>query len=167
MSEWSSLVETSLQFLTQRLSEWAHNLGVTAGVDDTITELKDISPTRKHWFEKSRPLQPPKYIPVSKPPGCGERFITMATWKKQEAVWLWYQPSVFNTGEWYEESPKLAATVSTLPQSQTLPSSYFLSTKLFKFRPWNYRHKDSSVYESLRLNLDTDHSCQVIVMDPD
>uniref|UniRef100_A0A452EZ81 Outer mitochondrial transmembrane helix translocase n=1 Tax=Capra hircus TaxID=9925 RepID=A0A452EZ81_CAPHI len=133
----------------------------STGLDDVITDLKDtvISPIKKnHLFENSRLLQPQKDMLLYGPPGCGKTLIAKATAK---------EPSTL-TDKWYRESQKLAAAVFSLA-IKLQPSTIFID-EIDSF----LRNRSSSDHEattmmkaqfmSLRDGLDTDHSCQVIVM---
>ncbi|CAB1338083.1 unnamed protein product [Coregonus sp. 'balchen'] len=81
-----------------------------------ITELKDtvILPIQKrHLFEGSRLLQPPKGVLLYGPPGCGKTLIAKATAKEAGFRFINLQPSTL-TDKWYGESQKLAAAVFSL-----------------------------------------------------
>uniref|UniRef100_A0A672P1Z6 Outer mitochondrial transmembrane helix translocase n=2 Tax=Sinocyclocheilus grahami TaxID=75366 RepID=A0A672P1Z6_SINGR len=87
-----------------------------AGLDEVITELKDtvILPIQKrHLFEGSRLLQPPKGVLLYGPPGCGKTLIAKATAKEAGFRFINLQPSTL-TDKWYGESQKLAAAVFSL-----------------------------------------------------
>uniref|UniRef100_A0A8C6W2M7 Outer mitochondrial transmembrane helix translocase n=1 Tax=Nannospalax galili TaxID=1026970 RepID=A0A8C6W2M7_NANGA len=87
-----------------------------AGLDDVITDLKDtvILPIKKkHLFENSRLLQPPKGVLLYGPPGCGKTLIAKATAKEAGCRFINLQPSTL-TDKWYGESQKLAAAVFSL-----------------------------------------------------
>ncbi|MBW03268.1 ATPase family AAA domain-containing protein 1, partial [Eschrichtius robustus] len=95
------------------------------GLNDVITDLKDtvILPIKKkHLFENSKLLQPPKGVFLYAPPCCGRTLITKATAKKAGCCFLNLQPSTL-TSKWYGESQKLAAAVFSLamkPQSSII-----------------------------------------------
>uniref|UniRef100_A0A8C6YFP7 Outer mitochondrial transmembrane helix translocase n=2 Tax=Naja naja TaxID=35670 RepID=A0A8C6YFP7_NAJNA len=87
-----------------------------AGLDEVITDLKDtvILPIRKkHLFQNSRLLQPPKGVLLYGPPGCGKTLIAKATAKEAGCRFINLQPSTL-TDKWYGESQKLAAAVFSL-----------------------------------------------------
>jgi ATP-dependent 26S proteasome regulatory subunit len=66
------------------------------GLDDVITDLKDkvIFPIKKkHSFENSRLLQPPKGVLLYGPPGCGKTLIAKATAKGAGCQFINLQPS--------------------------------------------------------------------------
>uniref|UniRef100_A0A8C6CN07 Outer mitochondrial transmembrane helix translocase n=1 Tax=Moschus moschiferus TaxID=68415 RepID=A0A8C6CN07_MOSMO len=137
-----------------------------AGLDDVITDLKDtvILPIKKkHLFENFRLLQPPKGVLLYGPPGCGKTLIDKATAKEAGCR----QPLTL-MDKWYGESQKLAAAVFSLA-IKLQPSIIFID-EIDSF----LRNRSSSDHEgtammkaqfmSLWDGLDTDHSCQVIVM---
>ncbi|KAG8009258.1 ATPase family AAA domain-containing protein 1-B [Nibea albiflora] len=87
-----------------------------AGLDEVITELKEtvILPVQKrHLFQGSRLLQPPKGVLLYGPPGCGKTLIAKATAKEAGFRFINLQPSTL-TDKWYGESQKLAAAVFSL-----------------------------------------------------
>uniref|UniRef100_A0A2K5N4Q2 AAA+ ATPase domain-containing protein n=1 Tax=Cercocebus atys TaxID=9531 RepID=A0A2K5N4Q2_CERAT len=117
-----------------------------AGFDDVITDLKDtvILPIKKkHLFENSRLLQPPKGVLLYEPPGCSQTLIAKATAKEAGCRFINLQPSTL-TNKWYGESQKLAAAIFSLAI--------------------NSDHEATAKFMSLWDGWDTDHSCQVIVM---
>ncbi|MEE6485511.1 hypothetical protein FKM82_014311 [Ascaphus truei] len=141
-----------------------------AGLDDVITDLKDtvILPIRKkHLFENSRLLQPPKGVLLYGPPGCGKTMIAKATAKEAGCRFINLQPSTL-TDKWYGESQKLAAAVFSLAV-KLQPSIIFID-EIDSF----LRSRSSSDHEATAMmkaqfmslwdGLDTDYSCQVIVM---
>ncbi|ELK36151.1 ATPase family AAA domain-containing protein 1 [Myotis davidii] len=193
-----------------------------AGLDDVITDLKDtvILPIKKkHLFENSRLLQPPKAgersysytldrrpvlssggkfvlfdrarsfgagggrplrpsaqlregriwigVLLYGPPGCGKTLIAKATAKEAGCRFINLQPSTL-TDKWYGESQKLAAAVFSLA-IKLQPSIIFID-EIDSF----LRNRSSSDHEATAMmkaqfmslwdGLDTDHSCQVIVM---
>ncbi|KAB1270951.1 ATPase family AAA domain-containing protein 1, partial [Camelus dromedarius] len=166
-----------------------------AGLDDVITDLKDtvILPIKKkHLFENSRLLQPPKGMKTKiweikdkkeiqsnnmgfcfqgvllyGPPGCGKTLIAKATAKEAGCRFINLQPSTL-TDKWYGESQKLAAAVFSLA-IKLQPSIIFID-EIDSF----LRNRSSSDHEATAMmkaqfmslwdGLDTDHSCQVIVM---
>ncbi|KAM4856961.1 outer mitochondrial transmembrane helix translocase-like [Urocitellus parryii] len=141
-----------------------------AGLDDVITDLKDtvILPIKKkHLFENSRLLQPPKGVLLYGPPGCGKILIAKATAKEAGCRFINLQPSTL-TDKWYGESQKLAAAVFSLA-IKLQPSIIFID-EIDSF----LRNRSSSDHEATAMmkaqfmslwdGLDTDHSCQVIVM---
>uniref|UniRef100_A0AAA9SRY0 Outer mitochondrial transmembrane helix translocase n=1 Tax=Bos taurus TaxID=9913 RepID=A0AAA9SRY0_BOVIN len=141
-----------------------------AGLDDVITDLKDtvILPIKKkHLFENSRLLQPPKGVLLYGPPGCGKTLIAKATAKEAGCRFINLQPSTL-TDKWYGESQKLAAAVFSLA-IKLQPSIIFID-EIDSF----LRNRSSSDHEATAMmkaqfmslwdGLDTDHSCQVIVM---
>ncbi|MGH0134187.1 UNVERIFIED_CONTAM: hypothetical protein FKN15_054540 [Acipenser sinensis] len=141
-----------------------------AGLDDVITELKDtvILPIRKrHLFEGSRLLQPPKGVLLYGPPGCGKTLIAKATAKEAGFRFINLQPSTL-TDKWYGESQKLAAAVFSLA-IKLQPSIIFID-EIDSF----LRSRSSSDHEATAMmkaqfmslwdGLDTDYNCQVIVM---
>ncbi|XP_076856352.1 outer mitochondrial transmembrane helix translocase [Brachyhypopomus gauderio] len=141
-----------------------------AGLDDVITELKDtvILPIKKrHLFEGSRLLQPPKGVLLYGPPGCGKTLIAKATAKEAGFRFINLQPSTL-TDKWYGESQKLAAAVFTLA-IKLQPSIIFID-EIDSF----LRSRSSSDHEATAMmkaqfmslwdGLDTDINCQVIIM---
>ncbi|XP_072485046.1 outer mitochondrial transmembrane helix translocase isoform X1 [Notamacropus eugenii] len=141
-----------------------------AGLDDVITDLKDtvILPIKKkHLFENSRLLQPPKGVLLYGPPGCGKTLIAKATAKEAGCRFINLQPSTL-TDKWYGESQKLAAAVFSLA-IKLQPSIIFID-EIDSF----LRNRSSSDHEATAMmkaqfmslwdGLDTDYSCQVIVM---
>ncbi|MBN3276483.1 ATD1B protein, partial [Polyodon spathula] len=141
-----------------------------AGLDDVITELKDtvILPIQKrHLFEGSRLLQPPKGVLLYGPPGCGKTLIAKATAKEAGFRFINLQPSTL-TDKWYGESQKLAAAVFSLA-IKLQPSIIFID-EIDSF----LRSRSSSDHEATAMmkaqfmslwdGLDTDYNCQVIVM---
>ncbi|MBN3302720.1 ATD1B protein, partial [Amia calva] len=141
-----------------------------AGLDDVITELKDtvILPIQKrHLFEGSRLLQPPKGVLLYGPPGCGKTLIAKATAKEAGFRFINLQPSTL-TDKWYGESQKLAAAVFSLA-IKLQPSVIFID-EIDSF----LRSRSSSDHEATAMmkaqfmslwdGLDTDFNCQVIVM---
>ncbi|TKC46042.1 hypothetical protein EI555_013899 [Monodon monoceros] len=138
-----------------------------AGLDDVITDLKDtvILPIKKkHLFENSRLLQPPKGVLLYGPPGCGKTLIAKATAKEAGCRFINLQPSTL-TDKWYGESQKLAAAVFSLA-IKLQPSIIFID-EIDSF----LRNRSSSDHEATAMmkaqfmslwdGLDTDHSCQV------
>ncbi|XP_062859903.1 outer mitochondrial transmembrane helix translocase isoform X2 [Trichomycterus rosablanca] len=141
-----------------------------AGLDDVITELKDsvILPVQKrHLFEGSKLLQPPKGVLLFGPPGCGKTLIAKATAKEAGFRFINLQPSTL-TDKWYGESQKLAAAVFSLA-IKLQPSIIFID-EIDSF----LRSRSSSDHEATAMmkaqfmslwdGLDTDYSCQVIIM---
>ncbi|XP_063076837.1 outer mitochondrial transmembrane helix translocase [Engraulis encrasicolus] len=141
-----------------------------AGLDEVITELKDtvILPIQKrHLFEGSRLLQPPKGVLLYGPPGCGKTLIAKATAKEAGFRFINLQPSTL-TDKWYGESQKLAAAVFTLA-IKLQPSIIFID-EIDSF----LRSRSSSDHEATAMmkaqfmslwdGLDTDFNCQVIIM---
>ncbi|XP_048843464.1 outer mitochondrial transmembrane helix translocase [Brienomyrus brachyistius] len=141
-----------------------------AGLDDVITELKDtvILPIRKrHLFENSRLLQPPKGVLLYGPPGCGKTLIAKATAREAGFRFINLQPSTL-TDKWYGESQKLAAAVFSLA-IKLQPSIIFID-EIDSF----LRSRSSSDHEATAMmkaqfmslwdGLDTDFNCQVIIM---
>uniref|UniRef100_A0A8C6LFL5 Outer mitochondrial transmembrane helix translocase n=1 Tax=Nothobranchius furzeri TaxID=105023 RepID=A0A8C6LFL5_NOTFU len=141
-----------------------------AGLDDVITELKEtvILPVQKrHLFQKSRLLQPPKGVLLYGPPGCGKTLIAKATAKEAEFRFINLQPSTL-TDKWYGESQKLAAAVFSLA-IKLQPAIIFID-EIDSF----LRSRSSSDHEATAMmkaqfmslwdGLDTDHHCQVIIM---
>ncbi|KAF3703984.1 ATPase family AAA domain-containing protein 1-B [Channa argus] len=152
-----------------------------AGLDEVITELKDtvILPVQKrHLFQGSRLLQPPKGVLLYGPPGCGKTLIAKATAKEAGFRFINLQPSTL-TDKWYGESQKLAAAVFSLAV-KLQPSIIFIdeidqksnysSATLDSF----LRSRSSSDHEATAMmkaqfmslwdGLETDHHCQVIIM---
>ncbi|KAI5103171.1 ATPase family AAA domain-containing protein 1-B, partial [Silurus meridionalis] len=141
-----------------------------AGLDEVITELKDsvILPIQKrHLFEKSKLLQPPKGVLLYGPPGCGKTLIAKATAKEAGFRFINLQPSTL-TDKWYGESQKLAAAVFSLA-IKLQPSIIFID-EIDSF----LRSRSSSDHEATAMmkaqfmslwdGLDTDYQCQVIIM---
>ncbi|XP_053306297.1 outer mitochondrial transmembrane helix translocase [Spea bombifrons] len=141
-----------------------------AGLDDVITDLKNtvILPIRKkHLFANSRLLQPPKGVLLYGPPGCGKTLIAKATAKEAGCRFINLQPSTL-TDKWYGESQKLAASVFSLAV-KLQPAIIFID-EIDSF----LRSRSSSDHEATAMmkaqfmslwdGLDTDHSCQVVVM---
>ncbi|XP_067858649.1 outer mitochondrial transmembrane helix translocase isoform X2 [Heptranchias perlo] len=141
-----------------------------AGLDDVIAELKDtvILPVQKrHLFEGSRLLQPPKGVLLYGPPGCGKTLIAKATAKEAGCRFINLQPSTL-TDKWYGESQKLAAAVFSLAV-KLQPAIIFID-EIDSF----LRNRSSSDHEATAMmkaqfmslwdGLDTDFNCQVIVM---
>ncbi|XP_026869260.1 ATPase family AAA domain-containing protein 1-B [Electrophorus electricus] len=144
--------------------------GDIAGLDDVITELKDtvILPVKKrHLFEGSRLLQPPKGVLLYGPPGCGKTLIAKATAREAGFRFINLQPSTL-TDKWYGESQKLAAAVFSLA-IKLQPSIIFID-EIDSF----LRSRSSSDHEATAMmkaqfmslwdGLDTDIGCQVIIM---
>ncbi|XP_071071893.1 outer mitochondrial transmembrane helix translocase isoform X3 [Dasypus novemcinctus] len=142
-----------------------------AGLDDVITDLKDtvILPIKKkHLFENSRLLQPPKGVLLYGPPGCGKTLIAKATAKEAGCRFINLQPSTL-TDKWYGESQKLAAAVFSLA-IKLQPSIIFID-EIDSF----LRNRSSSDHEATAMmkaqfmslwdGLDTDHSCQEVTGD--
>ncbi|KAG7218031.1 hypothetical protein INR49_020694 [Caranx melampygus] len=143
-----------------------------AGLDEVITELKEtvILPVQKrHLFQGSRLLQPPKGVLLYGPPGCGKTLIAKATAKEAGFRFINLQPSTL-TDKWYGESQKLAAAVFSLAV-KLQPSIIFID-EIDSF----LRSRSSSDHEATAMmkaqfmslwdGLDTDHHCQVIIMGP-
>uniref|UniRef100_A0A8C7Z5H8 Outer mitochondrial transmembrane helix translocase n=1 Tax=Oryzias sinensis TaxID=183150 RepID=A0A8C7Z5H8_9TELE len=141
-----------------------------AGLDEVITELKEtvILPVQKrHLFQGSRLLQPPKGVLLYGPPGCGKTLIAKATAKEAGFRFINLQPSTL-TDKWYGESQKLAAAVFSLAV-KLQPSIIFID-EIDSF----LRSRSSSDHEATAMmkaqfmslwdGLDTDHYCQVIIM---
>nr|XP_046212697.1 LOW QUALITY PROTEIN: outer mitochondrial transmembrane helix translocase-like [Oncorhynchus gorbuscha] len=141
-----------------------------AGLDEVITELKDtvILPIQKrHLFEGSRLLQPPKGVLLYGPPGCGKTLIAKATAKEAGFRFINLQPSTL-TDKWYGESQKLAAAVFSLA-IKLQPSIIFID-EIDSF----LRSRSSSDHEATAMmkaqfmslwdGLETDYNCQVIIM---
>uniref|UniRef100_A0A8C2GAT1 Outer mitochondrial transmembrane helix translocase n=1 Tax=Cyprinus carpio TaxID=7962 RepID=A0A8C2GAT1_CYPCA len=141
-----------------------------AGLDEVITELKDtvILPIQKrHLFQGSRLLQPPKGVLLYGPPGCGKTLIAKATAKEAGFRFINLQPSTL-TDKWYGESQKLAAAVFSLA-IKLQPSIIFID-EIDSF----FRSRSSSDHEATAMmkaqfmslwdGLDTDVNCQVIIM---
>ncbi|XP_068114314.1 outer mitochondrial transmembrane helix translocase-like [Hyperolius riggenbachi] len=141
-----------------------------AGLDDVITDLKDtvILPIRKkHLFQKSRLLQPPKGVLLYGPPGCGKTLIAKATAKEVGCRFINLQPSTL-TDKWYGESQKLAAAVFSLAV-KLQPAIIFIDEidSFLRSRSSNDHEATAMMkaqFMSLWDGLDTDYSCQVIVM---
>uniref|UniRef100_H2N2G8 Outer mitochondrial transmembrane helix translocase n=1 Tax=Oryzias latipes TaxID=8090 RepID=H2N2G8_ORYLA len=138
-----------------------------AGLDEVITELKEtvILPVQKrHLFQGSRLLQPPKGVLLYGPPGCGKTLIAKATAKEAGFRFINLQPSTL-TDKWYGESQKLAAAVFSLAV-KLQPSIIFID-EIDSF----LRSRSSSDHEATAMmkaqfmslwdGLDTDHYCQV------
>ncbi|ETE66294.1 ATPase family AAA domain-containing protein 1 [Ophiophagus hannah] len=138
-----------------------------AGLDEVITDLKDtvILPIRKkHLFQNSRLLQPPKGVLLYGPPGCGKTLIAKATAKEAGCRFINLQPSTL-TDKWYGESQKLAAAVFSLA-IKLQPSIIFID-EIDSF----LRSRSSSDHEATAMmkaqfmslwdGLDTDFNCQV------
>uniref|UniRef100_H3CDT6 Outer mitochondrial transmembrane helix translocase n=1 Tax=Tetraodon nigroviridis TaxID=99883 RepID=H3CDT6_TETNG len=142
-----------------------------AGLDEVITDLKEtvILPVQKrHLFQNSRLLQPPKGVLLYGPPGCGKTLIANATAKEAGFRFINLQPSTL-TDKWYGESQKLAAAVFSLAV-KLQPSIIFID-EIDSF----LRSRSSSDHEATAMmkaqfmslwdGLDTDtHLQQVIVM---
>ncbi|XP_044033874.1 outer mitochondrial transmembrane helix translocase isoform X2 [Siniperca chuatsi] len=138
-----------------------------AGLDEVITELKEtvILPVQKrHLFQGSRLLQPPKGVLLYGPPGCGKTLIAKATAKEAGFRFINLQPSTL-TDKWYGESQKLAAAVFSL--AVKLQPSIIFVDEIDSF----LRSRSSSDHEATAMmkaqfmslwdGLDTDHHCQV------
>ncbi|KAM9336155.1 outer mitochondrial transmembrane helix translocase [Symphorus nematophorus] len=141
-----------------------------AGLDEVITELKEtvILPVQKrHLFQGSRLLQPPKGVLLYGPPGCGKTLIAKATAKEAGFRFINLQPSTL-TDKWYGESQKLAAAVFSL--AVKLQPSIIFVDEIDSF----LRSRSSSDHEATAMmkaqfmslwdGLDTDVHCQVIIM---
>ncbi|CAF94890.1 unnamed protein product, partial [Tetraodon nigroviridis] len=141
-----------------------------AGLDEVITDLKEtvILPVQKrHLFQNSRLLQPPKGVLLYGPPGCGKTLIAKATAKEAGFRFINLQPSTL-TDKWYGESQKLAAAVFSLAV-KLQPSIIFID-EIDSF----LRSRSSSDHEATAMmkaqfmslwdGLDTDTHLQVIVM---
>ncbi|XP_043912241.1 outer mitochondrial transmembrane helix translocase isoform X2 [Protopterus annectens] len=141
-----------------------------AGLDELVNEIKDtvILPIKKkHLFEGSRLLQPPKGVLLYGPPGCGKTLIAKATAKEASCRFINLQPSTL-TDKWYGESQKLAAAVFSLA-IKLEPSIIFID-EIDSF----LRSRSSSDHEATAMmkaqfmslwdGLDTDYSSQVVVM---
>ncbi|CAF91345.1 unnamed protein product [Tetraodon nigroviridis] len=141
-----------------------------AGLDEVITDLKEtvILPVQKrHLFQNSRLLQPPKGVLLYGPPGCGKTLIANATAKEAGFRFINLQPSTL-TDKWYGESQKLAAAVFSLAV-KLQPSIIFID-EIDSF----LRSRSSSDHEATAMmkaqfmslwdGLDTDTHLQVIVM---
>ncbi|CAJ0916504.1 unnamed protein product [Ranitomeya imitator] len=141
-----------------------------AGLDEVITDLKDtvILPIRKkHLFENSRLLQPPKGVLLYGPPGCGKTLIAKATAKEAGCRFINLQPSTL-TDKWYGESQKLAAAVFSLAV-KLQPSIIFIDEIDSFLRSRSSTDHEATAmmkaqFMSLWDGLDTDYSCQVVVM---
>ncbi|TRY53883.1 hypothetical protein DNTS_035630 [Danionella cerebrum] len=156
-----------------------------AGLDEVITELKDtvILPIQKrHLFEGSRLLQPPKGVLLYGPPGCGKTLIAKATAKEAGFRFINLQPSTL-TDKWYGESQKLAAAVFSLA-IKLQPSIIFIDeigkeiistiVAITQLSDSFLRSRSSSDHEATAMmkaqfmslwdGLDTDYNCQVIIM---
>nr|KAF6424493.1 ATPase family AAA domain containing 1 [Molossus molossus] len=123
-----------------------------AGLDDVITDLKDtvILPIKKkHLFENSRLLQPPKGVLLYGPPGCGKTLIAKATAKEAGCRFINLQPSTL-TDKWYGESQKLAAAVFSLA-IKLQPSIIFID-EIDSF----LRNRSSSDHEATNRPQDLD-----------
>ncbi|XP_061561247.1 outer mitochondrial transmembrane helix translocase isoform X1 [Phycodurus eques] len=140
------------------------------GLDEVITELQEtvIMPVQKrHLFQTSRLLQPPKGVLLYGPPGCGKTLIAKATAKEAGFRFINLQPSTL-TDKWYGESQKLAAAVFSL--AVKLQPAVIFVDEIDSF----LRNRSSSDHEATAMmkaqfmslwdGLDTDHRCQVIVM---
>ncbi|KAM9772936.1 outer mitochondrial transmembrane helix translocase isoform X2 [Syngnathus typhle] len=140
------------------------------GLDEVIAELQEtvIMPIQKrHLFQASRLLQPPKGVLLYGPPGCGKTLIAKATAKEAGFRFINLQPSTL-TDKWYGESQKLAAAVFSLAV-KLQPAVIFID-EIDSF----LRNRSSSDHEATAMmkaqfmslwdGLDTDHRCQVIVM---
>ncbi|XP_057681533.1 outer mitochondrial transmembrane helix translocase [Corythoichthys intestinalis] len=140
------------------------------GLDDVIAELREtvIMPVQKrHLFQTSRLLQPPKGVLLYGPPGCGKTLIAKATAKEAGFRFINLQPSTL-TDKWYGESQKLAAAVFSLAV-KLQPAVIFID-EIDSF----LRNRSSSDHEATAMmkaqfmslwdGLDTDHRCQVIIM---
>uniref|UniRef100_A0A8C9GU23 Outer mitochondrial transmembrane helix translocase n=1 Tax=Piliocolobus tephrosceles TaxID=591936 RepID=A0A8C9GU23_9PRIM len=139
------------------------------GLDDVITDLKDtvILPIKKkHLFENSRRLQPPKGVLLYGPPGCGKTLIAKDTAKEAGYRFINLQPSTL-TNTWYGESQKLAADIFSLAV-KLQPSIIFFLFYFVLLLYFNSDHEAIAMmkaqFMSLWDRLDTDHSCQAIVM---
>ncbi|KAM9324936.1 outer mitochondrial transmembrane helix translocase [Gastrophryne carolinensis] len=141
-----------------------------AGLDDVIKDLQDtvILPIRKkHLFENSRLLQPPKGVLLYGPPGCGKTLIAKATAKEAGCRFINLQPSTL-TDKWYGESQKLAAAVFSLAV-KLQPSIIFIDEIDSFLRSRSSTDHEATAmmkaqFMSLWDGLDTDYSCQVVVM---
>uniref|UniRef100_A0A8C9LTR2 Outer mitochondrial transmembrane helix translocase n=1 Tax=Piliocolobus tephrosceles TaxID=591936 RepID=A0A8C9LTR2_9PRIM len=81
------------------------------------------------------------------PPGCGKTLIAKATAKEAGCRFINLQPSPL-TDKWYGKSQKLAAAVFSLAINSDHEATAMMKAQ----------------FMSLWDGLDTDHSCQVIVM---
>ncbi|KAM9772935.1 outer mitochondrial transmembrane helix translocase isoform 1-T1 [Syngnathus typhle] len=137
------------------------------GLDEVIAELQEtvIMPIQKrHLFQASRLLQPPKGVLLYGPPGCGKTLIAKATAKEAGFRFINLQPSTL-TDKWYGESQKLAAAVFSLAV-KLQPAVIFID-EIDSF----LRNRSSSDHEATAMmkaqfmslwdGLDTDHRCQV------
>uniref|UniRef100_A0A3Q0T2I9 Outer mitochondrial transmembrane helix translocase n=1 Tax=Amphilophus citrinellus TaxID=61819 RepID=A0A3Q0T2I9_AMPCI len=141
-----------------------------AGLDTVIAELKEtviLPVTKRHLFQGSKLLQPPKGVLLYGPPGCGKTLIAKATAKEAGFCFINLQVSTL-TDKWYGESQKLAAAVFSLAV-KLQPTIIFID-EIDSF----LRNRSSSDHEvtammktqfmSLWDGLGTDHHCQVLIM---
>uniref|UniRef100_A0A2R9AUC3 ATPase AAA-type core domain-containing protein n=1 Tax=Pan paniscus TaxID=9597 RepID=A0A2R9AUC3_PANPA len=119
-----------------------------AGLDETVI----LPIKKKHLFENSRLLQPPK--------GCGETLIAKATAKEAGCRFINLEPSTL-TNKWYGESQTLAAAVFSLAMKLQLSIIIIDEIDSFLRNPTAIM---KAQFMSLWDGLDTDHSSQVIVM---
>uniref|UniRef100_A0A2I2YNG5 Outer mitochondrial transmembrane helix translocase n=1 Tax=Gorilla gorilla gorilla TaxID=9595 RepID=A0A2I2YNG5_GORGO len=122
-----------------------------AGLDETVI----LPIKKKHLFENSRLLQPPKASP-----GCGKTLIAKATAKEAGCRFINLEPSTL-TNKWYGESQTLAAAVFSLAIKLQLSIIIIDEIDSFLRNPTAIM---KAQFMSLWDGLDTDHSCQVIVM---
>ncbi|XP_077359662.1 outer mitochondrial transmembrane helix translocase isoform X1 [Festucalex cinctus] len=140
------------------------------GLDDVIAELQEtvIMPVQKrHLFQTSKLLQPPKGVLLYGPPGCGKTLIAKATAKEAGFRFINLQPSTL-TDKWYGESQKLAAAVFSLAV-KLQPAVIFID-EIDSF----LRSRSSSDHEATAMmkaqfmslwdGLDTDHRCQQVIV---
>ncbi|XP_045898218.1 outer mitochondrial transmembrane helix translocase-like [Micropterus dolomieu] len=119
---------------------------------------------KRHLFQGSRLLQPPKGVLLYGPPGCGKTLIAKATAKEAGFRFINLQPSTL-TDKWYGESQKLAAAVFSL--AVKLQPSIIFVDEIDSF----LRSRSSSDHEATAMmkaqfmslwdGLDTDYHCQV------
>uniref|UniRef100_A0A8D0G3Z5 Outer mitochondrial transmembrane helix translocase n=1 Tax=Sphenodon punctatus TaxID=8508 RepID=A0A8D0G3Z5_SPHPU len=87
-----------------------------AGLDEVVTELQDmvILPFQKrHLFQQSKLVQPPRGVLFYGPPGCGKTLLAKATAQAAGCQFINLQASTL-TDKWYGESQKLTAAVFSL-----------------------------------------------------
>ncbi|KAI4578924.1 hypothetical protein MJG53_000801 [Ovis ammon polii x Ovis aries] len=165
LSEYEMSIAAHLVDPLNKHATWSDS----TGLDDVITDLKDtvISPIKKKVFENSRLLQPQKDVLLYGPPGCGKTLIAKATAKEAGCRFINLHPSTL-TDKWYRESQKQAAAVFSLA-IKLQPSTIFIDEiDSFLGNCSSSDHEATAMmkaqFMSLWDGLDTDHSCQVIVM---